>query len=306
MPHITHKLLTLLLLSLAATATFAERVLIDDSRQRVALSHELDCYRPVDIRIEAARPELYESDLQPLQRLTDAVRAMLHYECPEISEINILGMLRGLPEPVYRGRLSRRDDWQVHTLPLPAPGTLSTVLNTSTVPSVRHGGSAALALAEMHLGMPLEQVNEMILDRFGAQPDYDENSGIMTLRADDCPPSHTPEMDMATARAGQKCLQARFSDRRIPELEYLEIVQLSRSDVETVYQLLLERFGPPSRKLFQVQQDAAELAWTSDTGHTLEARLHTLNGDLVRTGLKLFRAGGSLARAPEETVDLLL
>ncbi len=104
-------LLTLLTTILISTNTRAERILINDVDQTVTLSHALDCYGTPDIRVDTARPGIFEPHSKQLQAISDTVRAIVGYECPGLSRINITGSIRGLDGIVYRGGLKAQNDW---------------------------------------------------------------------------------------------------------------------------------------------------------------------------------------------------
>ena len=298
MLRITGKLLAFLSLNLALPTAFAERILIDDAEQRVVLTQALDCYSTAEIRIEAARPELFEGSTQGLQRVADAVRAMLYYECPEVSEIKMQGMLRGLQEPVFNGRSSRRDNWLVQTLPVSVPRDIALLLDgiqAGEQAADRHTSEAfepeGLSLARMHLGMSLEQVSKTIREHFDARPVYDARQGVMTLNWEHCPGASEQRPGIAEAGKDWKCIEARFSDRRLPELEQLHIVQLARNDRYSVQQLLVEYYGVPSGQHETSPNGTSELSWSSGEGDILEAVLNEMENGHTLTELRLIKAG---------------
>ena len=108
-------LIALLVIASTSTTAWADRILISDNQQTVTLSHALDCYSAPNIRIDTSQPEMYTPESTRLQAVSDTVRAMLSYECPGLSQINITGTIRGLEGIVYRGELRARNHWLVQS-----------------------------------------------------------------------------------------------------------------------------------------------------------------------------------------------
>ena len=100
------------------SSAYADRILISDRDQSVSLSRTLDCYGAAELTIDTAQPEIYEQETHQLQLVVDAARAMLKYECPELSEINITGKIRGLNETVYEAKSTQANDWLLEPLSL--------------------------------------------------------------------------------------------------------------------------------------------------------------------------------------------
>lgn len=296
MNTITRQLTLLCTLLFSVPLAWADRVLIDDIDQHVNLNGELDCYGTADITIDTVRPELFEPGSDQLQRLADAVRAILNYECPELSAINLHGILRGLQEPVYSGQLLRQDNWIVKTLPQPAPGPQAIL--SEAEPELRfelpdtlelRRTDASLPLVHIHLGMEVDQVSRIITDQLKATPSYDQRLGLMSLNLRGCPPEFDIEIHRADVQADWKCLRAKFSDRRIARLEQLEFTQVARGDIESVYQALLDQYGTPYNSPAELLLDSAELTWQTGTNQTLQATLHELDIHHTVTELKLLR-----------------
>jgi hypothetical protein len=76
-----------------------------------SLDQPLQRDKPASVTVEAAQPDLFNSQSPELQRLVDALRAMLAFECPGLPEIQVRGVLKGLREPVYRGTAAPQGNW---------------------------------------------------------------------------------------------------------------------------------------------------------------------------------------------------
>ncbi len=104
-------MIALVMLAFTSTTVLADRFLINDIDQTVSLTRSLDCYSVPQISIDTSRPEIYGPDATQLQAIGDTVRAMLSYECPSLSRINIVGYVRGLEDVIYRAELSEQNNW---------------------------------------------------------------------------------------------------------------------------------------------------------------------------------------------------
>lgn len=102
---------TVAMLALCSTNALADRFLINDTDQTVSLARSLNCYSIPQIVIDTSRPELYGPDPKQLQAIGDTVRAMLGYECPDLSRIKITGYVRGLEEVIYQAELQAQNNW---------------------------------------------------------------------------------------------------------------------------------------------------------------------------------------------------
>jgi hypothetical protein len=305
-------LAALLMVSLAASNAWADRILIVDTNQTVTLSNALDCYSTPEIRIDTSRPEVYGHEMMQLQAVTDTVRAMLSYECPGLSQINVTGSVRGLEGIVYRGELRAHNDWLVQSLSLASADsaysggqTLRQVEPRKTTPPnsrLRHG---TLSITDLELGMGIEEVSNIIADTFHIEPQYDATSGLMTMQAGGCPENFNPGRDTGSARTEWKCLKAWFSDKRVPGLDRLELIQVVDADATGVKQRLFEKYGYPDESEITALESKSYFSWflnnDSDTGDQmiqLDAVLSETGTDQVITSLVLSK--------PQETEDQLV
>ena len=305
MKKLNYKLLfaTLLANCLFVANTWAERILISDGDQTVSLNGVLDCYRAADITIDTSRPEIYEPGSTQLQVVGDTVRAMLNYECPQLSEINITGLVRGLRETVYQGSLTQRNNWLVKPIVSDTLGQIApydsarsndnwrtTLYDTNIL-------SDKLTVTDLELGMTVAEVSKIVTDTFKVVPQYDADQGLMTMRAGGCPSNFDASRYVYAAKPNWKCLKAWFSDKRIARLDRLELVQVLNTDSDNVQQLLVEKYGHPSESKITKYNKKAQLIWRAkDESSTEEQDIQALSAvvsktkkNLVVTNLTLFK-----------------
>lgn len=307
MKKINFKFLVVALLANTAILSnvWAARILISDADQTVSLTRALDCYSAADITIDTSRPEIYEPGSKQLQLVSDSVRAMLNYECPNLSEINITGLIRGLDDVVYEGKLTQRDSWLVQATASTASHSNQNnawvpreSTNWRTTQRDHDQLSDQLAVTNLALGMTVAEVLEIVADTFDVEPDYDTENGLMTMLSGGCPANFDANVGAEIAQADWKCLKAWFSDNRIARLERLELVQVVKTNTDKVQQLLVEKYGRPSEQKTTRYDNKAQLVWRAADENTvagnesvqsLSAELSEIEADLVVTNLTLFR-----------------
>ena len=141
--------------------------------------------QPANVTVDTSKPELYEQAAQ-LQSLTDGVRAMLSYECPQLSAIKVTGLIRGLDDVVYQGEASRNDNWQVKQIAAETDNQAFSLEDTEDqiwTTTKRYDDELAkgqLEVTDIRLGMTIDQVSDIINQTFSVDPVYDASSGMMT------------------------------------------------------------------------------------------------------------------------------
>ena len=273
---------------LVAANSWAGRVLIQDGSQTVMLNRALDCFRPADITIDTSVPEFFEPENKQLQTIADTVRAILSYECPGLSEINVSGLIRGLNETIYRGRMSARDDWRVQAMPGEKPELTQASVTPARTPATTNRSDDSLSLTGLTLNMSVAEAKSALETAFGRAPLYNSQSGKMSLQTGGCPTDFVPERDKAVAIPGWKCLTVWFSDQRIPALERVELSQVLESNSGTVKQILLNKYGPPDVVGTSPRNIDQNLQWLSLNGaQILDATLSDIDSSRVLTHLTL-------------------
>jgi len=289
-------IMSLMALVLSSTQAWAGRILIQDNHQTVTLNQSLDCFRPAQITIDTRNPEIYEQSSTQLQVIGDTVRAMLSYECSGLDKIEITGLIRGLNDTAYRGQLSAREGWLVQPLTLKLDRLAAPPVVTSQHTTSRYGGSPtnseALSLTGLELGMSIAAAIEAVETAFEISPQYDPENGMMTLQTGGCPADFEPNAVAYEAQSEWKCLKAWFSDKRIPALERVELMQVVNSDTRTIKQLLTRKYGSPAVDDSADSQGISHMTWhTADQKiesiQSLDANISVLKSKLVLTHLTL-------------------
>ena len=298
MNTITRKAITMSLVALALSSTqaWAARILIQDNHQTVTLNQSLDCFKPAQVTIDTRNPEIYEQNSTQLQVIGDTVRAMLSYECPGLDKIEITGLIRGLNDTAYKGQLAARGGWLVRPLALEQDRLAVPPAVTSQHTTSRFDGSPinseALSLTGLELGMSIAAAIEAVETAFEISPQYDPENGMMTLQTGGCPTDFEPNTIAYEAQSEWKCLKAWFSDKRIPALERVELIQVVNSDTRTIKQLLTRKYGAPAVDDSADSQGISHMIWHTanqkiESIQSLDANISMLESELVLTHLTL-------------------
>ena len=291
---------------LTISAVWADRLLIDDPEQTVTVSNNFSCYRPVDITVDTIKPSLYETDSAQLQKLTDSVKAMLSFECPGLSSIQLTGLIRGLDEVVYQGEVSRNNNWLVRSLTTSdqesaadnlAP-TFSDQSQTQSNIAKRYDDELAqgqLEVTGLHLGMSVEQVTDSIVDTFGIEPDYDAEKGLLTMNSGDCAADLSSAAKQTHSNSSLKCLQAWFSDNRIARLQRLTLFQVVDGQVNQANDLLITKYGSPVQTNTTPDMTETQMVWraiNADTNQSViqevDATITSIDSNRVATNVTLY------------------
>lgn len=300
---------------------WANRILISDTNQTVTLQRALDCYDTADIAIRTSQPEIYEQDSKQLQLVSDTIRAMLIYECPELSKIKISGLIRGLDEIVYQVELSEQKNW---LLP-PDISSMQSLRQTDARDTDKQADLKMVQLSEEHLnaklsitnlklGMSTQQASKIVKDIFSIQPEFHADRGLMTMRAGGCPEDFYAKLDTSQVRAEWKCLDAWFTNEPVPRLTRLELVQVVKTDVDTVQRLLVNKYGQPGESKSTQFGENTQLIWRAEdkigtdshSAQSLIADLSNTVSNQIITRLTLFNPDEIQSKAPYAGIDLQL
>jgi len=266
------------LLVVAANAYAAgERLLFDNPAYDVFVAEDYFCDQPVRVTVRSGQPGLFEADSPELQRIVDSTQAVLAFECPNVRGVELEGRLAGLDEPVYFGVAGPQSDWKLSTKrsiqseeygQYQAPGDAG----DQGAP----GAARAFTVANLSVGMPVDEARAAVADTFGVEPAYNVAEGILTMQAGGCPADYDWAALSPSPEPGWKCLQAWFTDQRLARLYLLDLVQVIDSeDPEAVGQHLIDRFGEPVHRGTREQ----DRAWWQDT-----RTIHTLGwGEVVES-----------------------
>jgi len=230
----------------AAPAPAVARLLLEDQGAEVSLERALVCGQPASVRVTADQPALLSAGNPRLQGLVDAARAVLGYECREIAEMRVSGVLRGDSREYFSGvagaatgwRLQAQRDYAAWTPPtapaaaVPAPGAPAAAVPAESgfsVRGLRTGMTPDTALREARTG-------------FDATPRYDPARRELVVEREGCALETG-----AQPRAGQVCLKAAFTGGNDPRSYHLRFAQVVDKDrAEAIAAQLRERFGAPA------------------------------------------------------------
>ena len=285
---------------LMISAVFADRILIDDPTQTVSLHKDFSCYQPAQITIDTVEPALYESDSNKLQTISDSVRAMLSYECPQLSSVELTGLIRGLDEVVYQGQMTRHNNWVVQSVSTDNAAISSTLQNANQVEqnnfSKRYDDElkiGQLQVIGLELGMDVKQVTQIVFDTFGIEPVYDANQGLLTLNAGNC--SADTSESLHNLAVNDKCLKAWFSDNRVARLQRVNLVQVVEAQQQQVSHLMIEKYGNPTESETSDNNEVSQLIWRAindDQDQSLieeiDAVISTKSSNFVITDVTLY------------------
>ncbi len=286
---------------LTISAAWAERVLIDDPAQTVSVSNNFSCYAPANVTVDTSKPELYEQSSQ-LQSLTDGVRAMLSYECPQLTAIKVTGLIRGLDDVVYQGEALRNNNWQVKQIAAVSDNQVTSLDDTENqiwTATKRYDDELTkgqLEVTNIRLGMTVDQVTNAINQAFASDPVYDANSGVMTMNSGDC---------KTVAKADSKCIRAWFSDNRVPYLQRLELTQLVEGNIEQINELLIDKFGSPTQT--NNSSDKSKYVWrviNQKTIEELDAVVSTHADNLLMTKITLYSTDQTIPSKNQDYADI--
>ena len=239
---------------LASQVAWAQRVLLQDSVARVTLDQGFRCGEAAKISVESSQPGLFQRDSPELQRIVDAARAVLLFECSDIPEIRLQGRLAGLAEPVYGGVASPASQWLVQTAQAIQSRTVQEAEADQTTPMQPSASQPVepseegLTVANLALGMSVKEASAAISGTFGVEPEYDVARGTLTAQMQGCPGDFDWVKLSPAPRAGWKCLTAWFTDQREARLYRLELIQVVKGEPQGVEQALIERFGAPAER----------------------------------------------------------
>ena len=292
---------------LTVSAVWADRILIDDPEQTVTVSQNFSCYRPVDITVDTANPGLYDANSRQLQKLADGVRAILSYECPGLSSIQLTGLIRGLDEVVYQGEMIKNNSWLVGPLSTASQQALkenrtsqaASLFSTHSSVAKRYDDElkqGQLEVTGLQLGMSVEEVSELVFKTFGVAPQYDAEQGVLTMNPGDCPAQSNSAPGETAVSTQSKCLQAWFSDNRVARLERLKLLQVVDGQLDQVNSLLVKKYGNPTQTVTSHDKAETQMVWRAINDKSeddsviqeIDAIITAIDGDFVSTNVTLY------------------
>ncbi len=259
----------ILFASLAASSATAHgaRLLVSNDDAAATIDESFVCDRVAPVSIESSSFELFEADSLRMQSLVDSVQAVLRYECGDLEELDVTGYLKGLPQPVFEARARAVDGWHVDAERTLKPGAATAPSPAADAVRVRE-----IAVAGNRLDMTVDEVGDNIREIFGAEPRYDDLSGVMTLELGGCPPDYFEAgRRHGNPESGWTCVEALFSDRRVPTLYRFAYTQVVEGSLGESVDVLVDHFGEPDSDRETAGNGARELVWlveSADAGVT--------------------------------------
>lgn len=107
----------LLLLALSADG---RELASDSNKVRLEISDASQCKPSMDITVTASSADYFDQDALTLQRLADTARAILLFECPQVSTITFTGQTDNVV--VFKGTIAKISNWDLETDPTPLEG----------------------------------------------------------------------------------------------------------------------------------------------------------------------------------------
>ena len=258
---------TFLAFTLGMTQAWAERVLLTYGNTVIKTSDRINCNRPVNLRVESPSPELFEGNSGEMQTFIDSAQAILLYECPGLSRLNIEGMIAGIDSSVYTAVAEKRGNWEVQTERKITKGEVAAATQTVQKNPQRYeaefDNQRSISLASLTLDMTVDASRQNIWDVFGAEPTYNLVPGLMNLETGGCPAEYFNGGAEGRPNTEWKCLKAWFTDRRVAKLYRLGYVQVVEGKLNEVRRALIDNFGSPVIDDRNKRQRTRTLGWQS-------------------------------------------
>ena len=262
-----HLLVAVALMAASPLAAAAPRLLLVAPQVEVRMDDELRCHRGAEVSIVAQDPLLFTGDSPRMQSLIDATRAVLGYECRNLAGISVNGYLAGLDGTRYKAVAGPEDDWWLQasqtmavsssSSPAPvAPGWPSQA--ESPAPAV---GAGDFVVRDLHRGMRLDEAVEALRGSFAGEPRYEQPRRVLSVVEGGCPIAGETLRRHVPPRAGDACLEAKFSADGRELLEHLNYGQVVDMDQSVVIRAALQqRYGQPV-KTWRLDPTSTRMAW---------------------------------------------
>jgi hypothetical protein len=241
----------------------AARVLVEQPGISVTTQDRLRCGEPLEVRVDAHRPAIFEREATELQRIVDAVRSQLGFECRTIPAIIVSGTLTGMNEEMYHAVAEPRNDWR-----LVAQSSLRTgsrmvagtdradAINAQLVPT------ATFLIAGLSVGMSVEEAMIAVKSNLGVDARYNPRRQELQVRERGCPPDYDWSIRATDPMPGWRCLDASFAaggaDPWLTEAMLAQVVD--RDQRNAIIESLVARYGLPSLQ-YNDTPARTRLAW---------------------------------------------
>jgi hypothetical protein len=256
------------ILSLAAAGVVAHgdalaaRVLVEQTDITVTTGDQNRCGEPVEVKVRATRPAVYQREATELQRIIDAVRAQLGFECRAIPAIAVSGTLAGMNEEMYYAVAEPRTDWRLiaqRSLRTQPPAT--PVSAAPPVPTPQPAPTATYLIAGLSVGMSVEEAMVAVKSNLGVDGRYNANRQQLQVRERGCPVDYNWSERRTEPVPGWRCLDASFAaggnDPWLTEARLAQVVDRDQRNV--IIETLISRYGPPAMQYNTPSR--SRLAW---------------------------------------------
>ncbi|MDH3378607.1 MAG: hypothetical protein OEQ39_16905, partial [Gammaproteobacteria bacterium] len=272
--------LSLVLSSALAGPALAERIIVEGLDYQVTLEQEPLCGEPARIRIAAQQPDLFNGDSAELQRIVDAVHAVLGFECRNLTELRIRGSLAGLNDVLFEGTAGYESDWIV----LPKHSLVGNASLDEGIPAIptadfEQDRETDFAVLGLQIGMTADEALEQVNKEFSKPARYDRRRRLLTAGEGACRSGRDWAQRRLRPEPGSRCLTAWFTDAEVPQVSEIWMAQVAaEGQSANAGEALANRYGEPA-VLEKVRSEsttnpAARLAW----GAPLDAERDT-NGE---------------------------
>jgi len=237
-------------LGLAAPGSaWAQRILVDQPELRISTAPGSLCGEPMEVRVEARDPGIYEHPERELQPVIDAVRAVLTFECRSLPALGISGTLAGMQDEIFYAVADPESDWRLvaDRAVRVTPGESAAVQPGGSLIGTELPPPATFAVAGLSIGMSLDEAMATLERDSAGQPRYDDRSGTLSMRERGCPVDFDWNARTQRAEPGWWCLDAAFSSAPDAWLREVRLAQALANDRrDQVVEALVERYGPPT------------------------------------------------------------
>ncbi|GJL81626.1 MAG: hypothetical protein DHS20C01_12600 [marine bacterium B5-7] len=268
----------------------ADRTLIRNDDITVYVDESLDCDQSGKVTIESSGFEIFEADSIQMQTLIDATQAMLRYECPQIEQINISGFLKGLPDSVFAGFADGSDLFKVtskRSITSKEVKAETTSVSANSDQPIANDIDREIDVVSIKLDMTVNEVSEIMDERFGSKPSYDRRTGVLTFDSSGCLDGDDRDTEL-------KCINAWFTDKRVATLYRLNYKQVVDAELDDIRGALIDKFGRPDADEKIRKANGREMIWRSQSvsadGRVIHEELNArliARGDIVVVDLEL-------------------
>ncbi|SDF50547.1 hypothetical protein [Thalassobaculum litoreum] len=233
-----------------ATATAAERLVVQEPDLLVVVDREVGCGEITELTMRSSDRDLFRKDSPRMQRVVDGTRAILGFECARTPAFNITGEDNRTGEVVFRGTAGDPTQWLVRSseaLAAAPSGTGSTVGSGSTAaPTSNSVSLGSDAVGGVRTGMTVAEASNAAGGDFPGKPVYRRDLQALVAGDEDCVGRLQSNTRLI---AGQRCLVGQTVESDPPRVYQTILHQAVDQDQRAqIVAQLEERFGRPAKR----------------------------------------------------------